>query len=129
MRSKFKLPGQCIHYEPGDLVSITLKGDDKPVDIVLTKEQVERLEKKGVLEKVTIMRQCFHHVLFNIEERMNDLKKALYIVYKIEPSLLEAIFLHIIMEIDDEDGCTNSNLIQKDQAKQCVKDFIEFINE
>lgn len=129
MKHKFKLHDQYIEYEPGSPVSVTLKGDDRPVDIVLTEEQLEKLVKKKVLDKTTIMRQCLSYILINTIERMDNLKNALYTVYTIEPSLLEAIFLHVIKEIDTNNGDTNSEQVRKDQAKQCIDDFIKFINE
>ena len=46
MKHKFKLHDQYIEYEPGSPISVTLKGDDRPVDIVLTEEQLEKLVKK-----------------------------------------------------------------------------------
>ncbi len=129
MKHKFKLHDQYIEYEPGSPISVTLKGDDRPVDIVLTEEQLEKLVKKKVLDKTTIMRQCLSYILINTIERMDNLKNALYTVYTIEPSLLEAIFLHVIKEIDTNNGDTNLEQVQKDQAKQCIDDFIKFINE
>lgn len=129
MKPKFKLHDQYIEYEPGSPVSITLKGDDKPVDIVLTEEQLEKLVKKKVLDKTTIMRQCLSYILINTIERMDNLKNALCTVYMIEPSLLEAIFLHVIKEIDTNSEDTNLEQVQIDQSKQCVDDFIKFINE
>jgi hypothetical protein len=129
MKPKFKLHDQYIEYEPGSPVSITLKGDDKPVDIVLTEEQLEKLVEKKVLDKTTIMRQCLSYILINTIERMDNLKNALYTVYMIEPLLLEAIFLHVIKEIDTNSEDTNLERVQIDQSKQCVDDFIKFINE
>lgn len=129
MKHRFKLHDRYIEYEPGSPISITLKGDDKPVDIVLTEEQLEKLVKKKVLDKITIMRQCLSHILINTIERMDNLKNALYIVYMIEPSLLEAIFLHVIKEIDTNNGDTNLEQVQIYQSRQCVDDFIKFINE